>query len=82
MTAGVTSVAGVQRTTIPDDPNFDVTEAGAFGNEYVFACAEGTNIDRSKDAARAREPKPRDLFLRDFMAQCKYLIATTSSRLG
>jgi hypothetical protein len=34
-----------------------VTFVGAFGEEYVFACAEGTSIETSSDVARAKEPQ-------------------------
>jgi hypothetical protein len=34
-----------------------VTFVGAFGNENVFACAEGTSNETSSDVARAREPQ-------------------------
>ena len=34
-----------------------MTFVGAFGNENVFACAEGTSNETSSDVARAREPQ-------------------------
>jgi hypothetical protein len=34
-----------------------VTFVGAFGNENVFACAEGTSNETSNDVARASEPQ-------------------------
>ncbi len=34
-----------------------MTFVGAFGNEYVFACADGTSNETSSDVARASEPK-------------------------
>jgi hypothetical protein len=34
-----------------------VTFVGALGNEYVFACADGTSNETSSDVARAREPR-------------------------
>jgi hypothetical protein len=34
-----------------------VTFVGAFGNEYVFACADGTSSETSSDVARASEPR-------------------------
>jgi len=37
VTAGVTSAAGVQRTTMPVEPNLEVTDVGAFGSENVAA---------------------------------------------
>jgi hypothetical protein len=67
VTGGVTSSAGVQRTIIPEVPKEDVTDNGAFGSEYVAACAEGTKNDRSSEPTRAREPRPRDLFFVKFM---------------
>ena len=34
-----------------------MTFVGAFGKEYVFACADGTSNETSSDVARAREPQ-------------------------
>ena len=34
-----------------------MTFVGAFGKEYVFACAEGTSNETSSDVARASEPQ-------------------------
>jgi hypothetical protein len=34
-----------------------VTFVGAFGSEYVAACADGTSNETSSDVARAREPQ-------------------------
>jgi hypothetical protein len=34
-----------------------VTFVGALGNEYVFACADGTSNETSSDVARANEPQ-------------------------
>ena len=52
MTAGKTSVAGVQRTTTPLDPMYEVTLSGAFGAEYVTEFAEGTVAGSINPAAR------------------------------
>jgi hypothetical protein len=38
-----------------------VTFVGAFGSEYVAACAVGTSNETSSDVARARLPKLKNL---------------------
>jgi hypothetical protein len=57
ITPGATSAPATQRTTTPLAPIYEVTFVGALGNEYVFACADGTSNETSKDVARAREPR-------------------------
>jgi hypothetical protein len=62
VTAGRTSVAGVQRTTTPFVPIYEVTVRGAFGKEYVAACAVGTSTETSSDDAKASVPQLKIFF--------------------
>ena len=52
VTAGRTSVAGVQRTTTPFVPMYEVTLSGAFGAAKVFEFAVGTVAGNNNAAAR------------------------------
>jgi len=54
-----------------------VTFVGAFGSEYVAACAVGTTSETSRDVARAKEPQLK--ILRD--ERVLFIIESNQSRL-
>jgi hypothetical protein len=62
VTAGSTSAAGIQRTTTPLAPMYEITVRGAFGKENVAACAVGTSSETSNDDAKASVPQLKIFF--------------------